>query len=76
MVKPVSKSSTPCGGWLPTYGLVKLYELLFYGCGADKPTIYRVVDDRLVRTPAVGVAVLVPSDAEGFSNGFESEGYA
>ena len=64
VLQPLAEAARTGALRLPIDGLIEAHHLLAASRGADEPAIQRIVEDGLVRAPAVGVGVHVLLDAE------------
>ena len=66
VLKPLAKATRTGALGLPIDGIVESDHLLATGCSANEPAIERIVENRLIGTPAVGVVMGMLLDAECF----------
>ena len=59
ILQPFAKSSGSGAFRFPVNLLVELYHLIPYGSCLDEPAVQRIVEDRLVRPPAMRIGVYV-----------------
>ena len=76
IVKPVAKPTRAGRLGLPVNGLVQLRHTLLHGRALDEPRVERIVEHRLVCTPAMRVIVDVLFNLEHFVLLFEVHAYA
>ena len=71
ILKPVAETSASGGFGFPVDGLVEFYHTVLDGGGTDEPAVERIVEHRLVGTPAMGVTVGVLLALEEFAFAFK-----
>ncbi len=59
ILQPVAETSAAGRFRLPIDSLVKFHHALLFSCGTYEPAVKRIVEHRLVRTPAVRIVVHV-----------------
>ena len=64
ILQPLTETARTGGFRLPGDLLVQVHHLILYGRSLDEPGIERIIEDRLVGTPAVRIAVDVLLDLE------------
>ena len=67
VLQPVAEAAAASGFGLPVDGLVEFYHAVLEGRGADEPAVEGVIEDGLVGTPAVRVAMRVLLALEEFA---------
>ena len=67
VLQPFSETACSGGLRLPGDGLIELHHFLTHCGGLDEPAVERVVEHRLVRSPAMRIVVDVLLDAEGLA---------
>ena len=64
VLQPLAEAARTGCCWLPQDGVVEFHHALAGSGGTDEPAVERVVEDRFIRAPAVGVVVHVFLDFE------------
>ena len=75
VLQPLAEASGSRGFRLPSDSLVQGYHLVLDGSGLYEPCIQGIVEYRLVRAPAVRIAMDVLCNLEGASVSFELHAY-